>query len=106
MKPLEQIRSKRDALKKEVTIREERLAGEFKYLEANLGKMALDSVLPFNTSQIERASGIFNTINDTVLKVLPSSVSDEKKQKYASVMKSAEMLVAGLTYKYLTRYLR
>lgn len=106
MKPLEQIRNKRDALKKDITLREERIAGEFKYLESNFGKMALDSVLPFSTNQIEKASGIFNTINDTVLKVLPSSVSDEKRQKYASVMKSAEMLVAGITYKYLTRFLR
>ena len=106
MKPLEQIRKKKETLQKDIKLREERLAGEMKYLETNFGKMALDAVLPFSTGQIEKASGIFNTINDTVLKVLPNSVSDEKKQKYASVMKSAEMLVAGLTYKYLTRFLR
>ncbi len=106
MKPLDRIRNKKQILSKDIKVREERLSGEIKYLEANFGKMALESVLPFSTGQIEKASGIFNTINDTVLKVLPSSVSDEKKQKYASVMKSAEMLVAGLTYKYITRFLR
>ena len=106
MNPLEKIRRKKEVLKKDIKLREERLAGEINYLESNFGKMAIDSILPFNTGQIEKASGIFNTINETVLKVLPSSVSDEKKQKYASVMKSAEMLVAGLTYKYLTRFLR
>lgn len=106
MKPLERIRTRTQDLKKDIKIREERLSGEIKYLGENFGKIALESVLPFSTGHIEKASGIFNAINDTVLKVLPSSVSDEKKQKYASVMKSAEMLVAGITYKYITRFLK
>ena len=106
MKPLDQLREEQRRLKSEIDLREQRINEKLKELETNFGKMTLNSILPFNTDQLEKASGIFSNINSMILKIIPSSVGEEKKEKIQSVLKTVEMAAAGLAYKYVTKFFK
>lgn len=105
-KPLDKLRKEKERLKAELKLGEDKLKARLQYLEKNGTKMALNSMLPFQASHIEKASGIFNNINQAILKILPASMPEEKKQKLASNLKTTEMVVAGIAYRYLTKFLR
>lgn len=106
MKPLDQLREEQRRLKSEIDLREQRINEKLKDLETNFGKMTLNSILPFNTDQLEKASGIFSNINSMILKIIPSSVGEEKREKIQSVLKTVEMAAAGLAYKYVTKFFK
>ena len=103
MKPLEKLHIEQARLKTEIQMREKDLTEKLKFLENNLGKMAINSFLPFNSSQFDKASGIFTSINSAILKWIPGEAN---KQKYSSVLKTVEMAAAGLVYKYISRIIK
>ncbi len=106
MKPLEQLHLKQAKLKAEIQVQEKQLSAKIKYLEENAGKMAINSFLPFSSTQFERASGLFSSLNSVILKLVPGAVGEEKKQKLQSVLKTVEMTAAGLAFKYISKFLK
>ncbi|MBL7924167.1 MAG: hypothetical protein JNL88_08215 [Bacteroidia bacterium] len=106
MNALEKIKVEQARLQVEIKDQERRLNEKFRYLENNVGKIAINSFLPFNTAQMEKASNLFTGMNSFILKALPSSVSDEKREKYQNMLKTVEMAATGLAYKYISRFLK
>lgn len=106
MRAIESLLAEKARLKAELNESEKKLNTEFHYLSENFGKMAMNSVLPFSSGQMEKVSSAFNAVNGFLLNLLPPSVGDEKRQKYQSILKSVEMAAAGIAYKYLTRFIK
>jgi hypothetical protein len=104
MKPLDRLRAEQSRAKAEMKIRETRISEKLDYLEDNFGKMAIHSVLPFSSEQIQKAGNILNPVNNFIEKLIPSSISDEKREKYKSIIKTVEMAAAGLAYKYIRKF--
>jgi len=106
MKAIERLQAEKALVKTELKKKEAALNGEFHYLTENLGKMAINSVLPFTGGQMEKLSSAFNAMNGFLMNLLPASVGDEKRQKYQSILKSVEMAAAGVAWKYVTRFIK
>ncbi len=106
MKALEKLHLEQAKLKSEIKMSEEKLSDKLTYLENNFGKMAINSFLPFSSTEFDKVSSLFSTLNNTVLKLVPKSVSEEKRQKYQSILKTVEMTAAGLAYKYISKFLK
>jgi hypothetical protein len=103
MSALHQLRSRKALAQERVRASEVKLRERFVHLEQNFGKMAMNSLLPMPLSQVEKFSGFFDGLNSTILKLMPSSISEEKRQKVSSNLKSAELLLAGFAYRYVKK---
>jgi hypothetical protein len=105
MNALNELRQRKVKAKRRVEEREQKLKTRFNHLELNFGKMALNSMLPMPASQFEKFSGFFDGMNKVLLNWLPSSVSDEKRERMSSNIKSAELLLAGVAYRYVKKFI-
>ncbi|MFM9056045.1 MAG: hypothetical protein ACKOQY_05075 [Bacteroidota bacterium] len=105
MNALNELRSRKALAKRQVEEREQTLKSRFNHLEQHFGKMALNSMLPMPASQFDKFSGFFDGMNKVMLNWLPSSVSEEKRERMSSNIKSAELLLAGLAYRYVKKFI-
>ncbi len=104
MKNLEKLQREKLRLKAEIADREKNLNERLNYLEDHFGRMAMNSVLPFDDQQRERINGSLDKFNDFLFRIIPGTVDAEKQDKYKGVLQSAQMLVAGLAFKYLKKF--
>lgn len=105
MKPLERLKAEQSRAKAEMKAQEERINHKLHLLEENFGRITLNSVLPLSTDQIEKASKILNPVNSLIDKIIPNSVSPDKREQYKGVVRSVEMAAAGLVFRYLRKWM-
>lgn len=104
MKNLEKLQHEKLRLKAEIADREKNLNERLNYLEEHFGRMTLNSVLPFDDQQRENINGSLDKFNNFLFKLMPGTVDEEKQDKYKGMLQSAQMLVAGLAFKYLKKF--
>ncbi|CAN5374289.1 hypothetical protein BH11BAC2_BH11BAC2_11820 [soil metagenome] len=103
MSNLTRLQTEQKRLKTELKSSEERLNQKFEYLENNFGSMILNSALPFSKTQRESVSGSLGKVNSFIMGILPGKDQEVKEERYSSVMKSLQMVVAGIVYRYLKK---
>ena len=101
---LEELRSAQHKLKAELKVHEERLNDKMEFLESNFGSMMLNSVLPFNEEERAKAYGIMDKVNDFIFKIIPGKNDDIKNERYSGILKSIQMIVGGIVFKYLKKF--
>lgn len=105
MKPLDRLKAEQAKARSEMRIQEERISEKLHLLEENFGRIAINSVLPLNPDQIQKASRFLNPVNNLIEKIIPDSVSEEKKEQYKGMVKTVEMAAAGLVFRYMRKWL-
>lgn len=105
MTPLEELNKEKELLKSKIVEHEQRIIQHFAAIENNFGKIALNSFLPGITSKINKTSSFIPSLSTMTSKLFPSSMSDEKKQKYESIVKTVEIAASALAVKYLKKFL-
>lgn len=103
MKPLDKLKSEQARAKAEMKFHEQRINDKLLHLEKNFGKMALQSILPLSNDQINMAGKFLQPVNTLIDKFLPESISDEKKEQFKGVLKTVQMITAGLVFRYLKK---
>lgn len=99
---LQELRARQLKLKSELKAQEAVLNSKLNMLEDNFGSMALNSVLPIPAEQRSAVSSFFDKSNSFIGGIFGQK---EKSPINESLLKSGQMLVAGLVFKLLKKYL-
>ncbi|MFN8153217.1 MAG: hypothetical protein U0Y08_02880 [Bacteroidia bacterium] len=105
MKPLDRLKAEQSKAKAEMKIQEERISRKLHVLEENFGKITLNSVLPLEPGQIDKAARFLNPVNSLIDKIIPDSIPEDKREKYKGMVKTVEMAAAGLVFRYLRKWM-
>jgi hypothetical protein len=97
-----ELRNRQLKLKSELKEQEAVLNSKLKMLEDNFGRMTINSVLPIPAEQRSVVSSFFDKSNSFIAGLFSKK---EKSPSNESLLKSSEMLVAGLVFKLLKKYL-
>lgn len=93
------LKQQQDLLRIEIRKRESNILLLGEQLEGNLGRVVLNSVLPFSKSQRSSISNVLDTTNSILGKILPGI----SESKYEGLLKSAQMILASIAWKYVKR---
>lgn len=103
MTALDKLKAEKARAKAEMKFHEQRISDKLHHLEKNFGKMALQSMLPLNAEQADLAGKFLNPVNTLIDKFLPDAVSDEKKEQLKGVLKTVQLVAAGLAFRFLKK---
>lgn len=101
MKPLDKLKLEQAKAKAEMKIHEQRITDKLQHLEKNFGKMTVRSVLPLSSQQLDTVTKVLQPVNTLIDKIIPDSVSEEKKDQFKGILKTIQMVAAGLVFRYL-----
>ena len=105
MKPLDRLKAEQARAKAEMKIQEGRINQKLHLLEENFGKITINSVLPLNADQLDKANRFLHPVNSLIDKIIPDNIPEEKKEKYKGMVKTVEMAAAGLVFRYIRKWL-
>jgi len=100
---LEKLHLEQLKVKEQIKFQEQLLNDKIEYLETNFGSMLLNSILPFNAEERSKAYGLFDKVNDFIFKMIPGNEENKKSERFDGVLKSVQMIVAGIVFKYLKK---
>ncbi len=100
---LNQLHLDQERLRASIHASEHRINEQITYLEDHFGTMVLNSVLPFKPEERENVSSLLNTVNGFFSGFRKNKSDDESETSSSGFMKSVQMLVAGIVYRYLKK---
>jgi hypothetical protein len=91
----EQRRIKAEYIKQEIVLDQ-----KFDHITDNAGSIVLSSILPKSVSQNDPLNKAMDKVSNFVLKMVPG---EDKEQKYGPIIKSVQLIGAGLLARYLKK---
>lgn len=96
---LQQLHLEQERLRQQIKASEIRLNDKMNYLEDHFGTMVINSVLPFKPQERETISGMLDSVNGFFSGFKKDKTSDSS----SGFMKSVQMIVAGIIFRYLKK---
>lgn len=100
MKAKEQLKLRQELLRAEIRLREAGMQNLTDQLEENFGRVLLNSVLPVNRRQLHSINHSFDSVSNFLNSFLGGNKS---ASKYEGLFKSAQVLAAGVAWRYLRK---
>ena len=101
---LEELRRERMKLQILCKEKEEELTEHLQYVQDNIGTLVLTSFLPIGRSKKDAVSGILSKVSGFLSRI--TGLQDKIPEKAQPYVKLAEMLLAGLAYRYIRKIFR
>jgi hypothetical protein len=101
---LEELRKERMKLQIQCKEKEEELTEHLQYVQDNIGTLVLTSLLPFGRSKNDAIGGILSKVTGFFGRI--TGLQEKIPEKAQPFVKIAEMLLAGLAYRYVRKLFR
>ena len=98
---LDELRKERMKLQIQCKEKEEALTEQLQYVQDNIGTLVLTSLLPIGRSKKDAIGGILSKISGFFSRI--TGLEGKVPEKAQPFVKVAEMLLAGLAYRYVRK---
>ncbi len=102
MKPHSKLKQQQELLRIEIVKREGNIRQLGEQLEENFGSVVFNSILPVTGSQRNVISNVIDTANSFLGKILPGHLDG----KYDGLLKSAQMIVTSIAWRYIKKLIK